>query len=378
MIFEATGRFNAIGRIAMAQVEAALDAGWRVSVVAHRLDEALQDRVEWLKLYNPPRGFAIKWLTARYFIKKAMGDPTRFDVIHGHQPQVADLCDIFHCHFISRMAHEVGCLGGVTRTLRDRIVSRQHQLILGAEDRCFRRFNPQTQLVLVSPLLKEGFERLYGLPPRYEVLLNAAPEAQPVTLEDRRAARQRLGMDPSGCDVVVGYLGGMQRRKGYDAVLEGLGGAEGVTLLMGGQGTEALSGGGDAALKNVQGLGLVEDTAGYYAALDVMVVPSRFDPCPVVVMESAAHGVPVVCTPGVGNGGVCAEAGAGAVWDGITPLRQVVMEIASDLTRCRERALAFADAARKDRFIDRFIRIYEEILEHKDAPAVAKLADSTL
>ena len=45
MIFEAIGPYNAIGRVAMDGIRAALDAGWRVTVVAKRLDESLQSKV---------------------------------------------------------------------------------------------------------------------------------------------------------------------------------------------------------------------------------------------------------------------------------------------------------------------------------------------
>ena len=54
MVFEAIGNMSAIAKIAMADVQIALDAGYRVTVVAKFLDESLRDRVEWLKLTVPP------------------------------------------------------------------------------------------------------------------------------------------------------------------------------------------------------------------------------------------------------------------------------------------------------------------------------------
>src|SRR4051812_1647014 len=93
----------------MAQVRTALTAGWRVSVVAKFLDESLHDDVEWLRLYVPPRLFFVQWATARHFIRQALG-ARAFDVVHAHQPQVASLSDVFQCHFLTRVAHERGCL----------------------------------------------------------------------------------------------------------------------------------------------------------------------------------------------------------------------------------------------------------------------------
>src|SRR5438105_2918291 len=109
MIFEAIDQSSAIAKIALAEVKLALDAGYQVSVVAKRLDESLHGKVEWLKLTVPPRGFIVKWLTARTFMKKALGG-RKFDIVHAHQPQAASLSDVFQCHFLTRVAHERNCI----------------------------------------------------------------------------------------------------------------------------------------------------------------------------------------------------------------------------------------------------------------------------
>src|SRR5947208_1674613 len=109
MIFEATGSFNAIGKVAMTGGGVALGAGYEVTVFAKRMEERLKKHVEWIPMYVPPRGFALQWLTARHFIKRAMGK-RKWDIVHGHQPQIADLCDVFQCHFLTRVAYERKCL----------------------------------------------------------------------------------------------------------------------------------------------------------------------------------------------------------------------------------------------------------------------------
>src|SRR5690349_16630354 len=109
MIFEAIDQSSAIAKIAMSEVQIALDAGFRVSVVAKRLDESLRGKVEVLPLTVPPRVFLAKWLTARSFIQRALGSRT-FDIVHAHQPQAADLSDVFKCHFLTRVAYESNCI----------------------------------------------------------------------------------------------------------------------------------------------------------------------------------------------------------------------------------------------------------------------------
>src|SRR3954452_10644286 len=102
MIFEAISNDSAIAKVAMSDVNIALDAGYKVTCVSKILHESLRPKVEWLKLKVPPRGFALQWLTARRFIKQAIGNRT-FDVVHAHQPQAASLADVFQCHFLTRV-----------------------------------------------------------------------------------------------------------------------------------------------------------------------------------------------------------------------------------------------------------------------------------
>ena len=73
MIHEVIRRDNAIGKVAMAGVQIALEAGYRVTVVAKVLDPTLHGDVEWLPLYVPPRLFFVQWVTARRFIRRALG-----------------------------------------------------------------------------------------------------------------------------------------------------------------------------------------------------------------------------------------------------------------------------------------------------------------
>jgi len=320
MVFEATGPYNAIGRIAMAEVEAALSADWRVSVVAHRLDESLQDRVEWLKLYNPPRGFAVKWLSARYFIKKAMGDPGRFDLIHGHQPQVADLCDIFECHYLTRAAWERGCRDA-RKGLRGYLARLQEDVVLKAEDRCYGKWDSSTTLVCNSKLTQDVFGELYGLPPSHEIQLPPAPAWNLPSSSERAAARKRFGVEWDG--PVVGFLGGIDERKGCLAALEAVGDAPELFLLLGGSHGEQVN----PPIGRYAGHGLI-DANELYASVDVLFVPSVFEPFGLVCFEAAARGVPVIMTGSVGALNELERFGCGKHWEpgqALGPLVEALM-----------------------------------------------------
>jgi glycosyltransferase involved in cell wall biosynthesis len=362
MIFETIGPYNAIGKIAMAEVRAALDAGFQVSCVANLLDESLRNDVEWLKLYRPPRGFALQWLTARRFIRAALGD-RRFDVVHAHQPQAASLADVFQCHFLTRVAYERKCLE-TRRSLRARAVRVQQQVVLYAEDRCYGRWNPSTRMLFCSDLIRNEFARLYRLPPREEVLSNPCLPRCAVSVDERAKARTRLIGRAAPPGPVVGYLGGVQERKGYRRLLQSLSADAGITLIFGGQYTL------DLPAKELRPwivpIGLVEDTESFYAACDIVVVPSFFDPCPLVVLEAVARSVPVIATDGVGNLSQLLDYGAGIQWDGEAPLADMVRSVIERRGDYQAGAVRMAAALSLPKYEERLIAIYRDVVERRN------------
>ena len=363
MISETTGPYNAIGKIAMAEVEGALAAGWKVSVVANRLHESLHDRVEWLKLYVPPRGFALQWLTGRRFIGQAIGDRSRFDVIHGHQPQIADWCDVFECHFLTRAAYERDCLLDM-HGFRRLAEWAQKRAVLVAEDRHFRRWNPATHMLFNSELTREWFVRYYGMPPSQEVLLYPSPPWDPILPAERAAARSALKLPEHG--TVAGFLGGLHERKGYRRVIDALKGERDITLLMGG----LHSGGFDAPelAGHFKSVGIVQDTRRFYAACDAIIVASHFEPFGYVVSEAAARGVPTVATVDVGALPTVIEHGAGGEWTG--RLADAIRTVAA--TRCGSRQAVgdSTDAMSSAERSQRLLSLYERVAQRRTHASV--------
>jgi glycosyltransferase involved in cell wall biosynthesis len=360
VIHEGIGHDNAIAKVAMFQVRAALEAGWAVSVVAKFLDESLRERVTWLPLTVPARSFFIQWTTARHFIRRALGG-RRFDVVHAHQPQVADLADVFQCHFLTRVAYERKCLEQ-RPGLRPKIVRVQQQGVLHAEDRCYRRWNPATHMLFCSELVRQEFARLYGMPPSAEVWVNPCPAIDFASSEARHRARQALvPADFSG--LVVGYLGGVQQRKGYQRLIPAIQSDADLFLLMAGP----YSGGFrvPALGARFRSLGILDDVAPFYAACDVLVVPSLFEPLGLVAFEAAARGVPVIATEEVGALPHLLEFGAAAQWNPSEPLGPLVRRLCGNLQSVRQGAVRLAEEMSEVRQGRRLIETYEEVLRRK-------------
>ena len=88
--------------------------------------------------------------------------------------------------------------------------------------------------------------------------------------------------------LVVGYLGGVQRRKGYQRLIPAIEADPDLFLLMAGP----YSGGFTVPSlgSRYRCLGILDDLAPFYAACDVLVVPSLFEPLGLVAFEAAARG----------------------------------------------------------------------------------------
>lgn len=362
MIFEAIGPYSGIGRVALSAVRVALEADYRVTVVAKRLDESLHGEVEWLPLYVPARFFLLKWTTAAKYMRQAIGDRT-FDIVHSHQPQAAHMSDVFQCHFLTRIAAERNCLRVV-----DGPVGAFHRLqelgVLLAEDRCYRNWNAKTRMLYVSKMIADQFHRLYGKPPLDGVLCNAAMPMNIPTAEERTAARKRLlGEHFQHDGPVLGYIGGITERKGYRQLIAGLEGKSDVFLLMGGLDAEGFDAPGLSG--RFKSMGLTGEMQTFYAACDALAVPSYFDPCPLVVFEGAARGLPVIATDGVGNLPNLLENRCGAEWRFGEPITPIVHDLMARLPECQSGAVRMTEALSESHWKAALLACYTEILDSK-------------
>lgn len=114
---------------------------------------------------------------------------------------------------------------------------------------------------------------------------------------DKAAARAALGLPADR--PIIGVAARLETVKGVDVALAAMARLPGDALLaVAGQGSQRAALEAQAAElglgDRLRFLGLVEDMAGFYQALDLLCLPSRNEGLPLAILEAQACGVPVV------------------------------------------------------------------------------------
>ena len=240
-----------------------------------------------------------------------------------------------------------------------------HRLLLALERRVFTR---TPEIVAISRRGAEEIAKLYGVPPaRLSVIYNG------VDLERyhpdnrarfRAAARGEARLAPEGW--VVLFAGSGFERKGLATAIEALARLDerGANLVVVGKGDprpyQAIAARSGVGARVVW-LGARSDLERWYAAADIVVLPSRYEPFGNVHLEALAAGLPVVASARAGGAEIIADGINGSVVD---PLDSRAVTAALERFRQRredEVAAAARGSAEPYTYaaqVDGFARIY--------------------
>jgi len=206
------------------------------------------------------------------------------------------------------------------------------------EDRYLNRVPTRTRLLFCGDGLRADYARRYGEPSNARVLYNPAfaSAGPPATLLPDLEQRRLAVGDHAG--PVVGFLGGGDLRKGADLVARAV--AADPELFLVHAGPSAFDESDPRLRGRTFGLGNLGDVKELLDVVDVLLVPSRFDPFPLVVAEAAARGVPVLVSAAVGSAPLVKATGAGEIWEPTAPVGAAV-------ARCIARRAAYAAGGRR-------------------------------
>jgi glycosyltransferase involved in cell wall biosynthesis len=212
----------------------------------------------------------------------------RVDVVDGGLGRRWGLGPVTTVHGFTSVRHDSGDGGFSPRGLKNRFYE-------WLQCRVYRRF---AAVVAVSEALRRDL-RGRGVPEdRMRVVPNAIQEPE---FLDREEARGRLGVQ--GAAFHIGWVGRLGPEKGPDVFLEALSRADipdqwRVSIIGTGSMEEHLRrfSSGQGLDRSVRFLGPVEEAARLFRGLDLLVMSSRTEGTPIVLLEAMAAGIPIVST----------------------------------------------------------------------------------
>lgn len=216
-----------------------------------------------------------------------------------------------------------------------------------------------------------GFARVYGDDGLLRVVPNGVPLLPVPDDADVREAKRALGVEGK---TVLAYAGRVCREKGMDTLAASFIGARktrgDLFLLILGDGPmraemervlAAEISGGHALFT-----GWVPDAVRHFTAVDLFVLPTRFEAMPLSVIEALSMGIPCLCTPYQGIEDLLALGATPEVADGAgaKEFSAGLVRVLTDLPACRDRALKGMPNVREVfshlRMAEETARLYDE------------------
>lgn len=223
-------------------------------------------------------------------------------------------------------------------------------------------------LIAVSAGVKQELETFYGTPgENIKVVYNGVEPAEWADLQGLRPIRATLGFGEQ--DVVMLFVGDFYR-KGLATVISALARLPEGKLLIVGRGEE------EAFRAQARELGVEDrlvfvgfqkDVRPYFAAADMFVFPTRYEPFGMVVTEAMAAGLPVVTTRQAGAAEVITPGVDGVVLDDpedVAALAAAAGALVADASRRREMGAAARQAAARvdwDYVVTETLAVYREL-----------------
>lgn len=239
--------------------------------------------------------------------------------------------------------------------------------------------DPQRLIIAISRMCADDYRQRHGVPDERVRLVYHGVETDRYTPDRcaalRPAARRQLQLRDD--QLAVLFVGHDYRRKGLAtaaAAIERLAarGIDARLLVVGGnhRGQQLPSRPLSAGL--LLPVGAQSDPLPYYAAADVFVLPSYYDPFGLVVLEAAACGLPVITTRCTGASELLHDGGEGYLLD--DPGDAAALAERLSLLADPQRRLAMGAAARRtaaqygvERNYRETLAVYREAVERREA-----------
>jgi glycosyltransferase involved in cell wall biosynthesis len=367
-------RNNPIGSCHLAMLRA-LAAEHEFTVFAVEFENPCPQRIRFIRVPSPIRPMAALFIGYHvmallcYLLYRIRGGP-KFDLVQALESNLV-FGDLLYSHFCHRMYLKQHWSKSGARGLQGWLRWLDHKLHAWMENFTY----PRAKHVVVPSrgLARELIAEFPYIENKTTVLpnpINLQRLQMPVDF-DRRAFRQRLGIDDR--DLVALFVAlGQFERKGLPLLLQALAtpGMERVKLLVvGGESDLVTRYGGEAKNQlgdRVKFVGKQSDVRPYLWSSDVFVFPSLYETFSLVTYEAAASGLPIVVSQlyGVedllvdGENGFLIAASIAGVRSGLERILAL-----SEATRhaMGQRARGAASACSEEHFVDAWRAFYRSL-----------------
>ncbi len=232
------------------------------------------------------------------------------EILHSHYWDGGHVAGVLRHQGDHRWLHTTHSIGKLKQAALPDGAQYRYDERIGIETEVYRGCD---RVIALTETEKEQIHRLYDVPvERIAVIPPGVNEAVFAPLPDRSAARKELGLPNDA--VIVFTLGRLDERKGFDLFLEAAGALVQRNHL---PRTLCVLSAGDGAAEEEEERRKLEriaeqrklgdclrwlpvlpeaDLPRYYGAADLFVLPSRYEPFGIVMLEAMACGIPVIAT----------------------------------------------------------------------------------
>jgi glycosyltransferase involved in cell wall biosynthesis len=304
------------------------------TVVSNTISSELRERVRWLRVPAIRRPFALKFLIF-FLLAPLLTLRHERDLTHSVGaivPNRLDICSIQYCFaaYMERIGRAAPAGGSTLRRLN---IALGNLVSLAAERWCLRSGRLRL-LAAASESTRRELHQHYPALPTITTPNGVDFDSFKADPQMRRQMRRTHWVDEG--EVLGLFVGGDWTRKGVEEAIRGLALAQKAStqplrLWVVGKGDERrlaavadTCGVGD----RVQFFGFQRNVAPFYQAADLFVFPSFYEAFPLVALEAAASGLPIIATPvsgvdelvGADEAGLLVERSAEAVGAAIARL----------------------------------------------------------
>ena len=213
------------------------------------------------------------------------------------------------------------------------VFNRKHRAILRLEESLLCHGGTR-RVVTNSKLVRDEIVWLYGYPEsEIDVVYNGVPVAEfAAAAQDKNAAREKLGLREGEIAVLFAGSGWVRKGLRYAVAAVDACAVPKMRLFVAGEGSRARY-----RSRKIEFLGAVPDLPALFAAADIFLLPTIYDPFSNACLEALAAGVPVITTETNGFSEIIQDGKHGSV-----------IPDAADVVSFRDALKFWSDAGRRD------------------------------